>query len=180
YRQLAEKNVATLTAAKPKLIVATCPHCMNAIGKEYAQLGGDFKVVHHTQYLESLVASGKLQGEACPPASPITTPATWAVTTAFMTRRATYFAFSPMTLSNWTADARTPFAAAPAARSSGRRKKRVRREFPTIAFARRSSASPPATAEARPKSLRWAAPSARACSKARRAKRTRPPSLPKI
>jgi hypothetical protein len=37
---------------------------MNAIGKEYAQLGGDFKVVHHTQYLESLVASGKLEGEA--------------------------------------------------------------------------------------------------------------------
>jgi Fe-S oxidoreductase/nitrate reductase gamma subunit len=64
YRQLAEKNVATLTAAKPKLIVATCPHCMNAIGKEYAQLGGDFKVVHHTQYLELLVASGKLKGEA--------------------------------------------------------------------------------------------------------------------
>ena len=66
YRQLAEKNVATLTAAKPKLIVATCPHCMNAIGKEYAQLGGDFKVMHHTEYLESLVACGKLQGEAMP------------------------------------------------------------------------------------------------------------------
>jgi len=64
YRQLAEKNVATLTAVKPKLIVATCPHCMNAIGKEYAQLGGDFKVVHHTEYLESLVASGRLKGEA--------------------------------------------------------------------------------------------------------------------
>jgi len=64
YRQLAEKNVATLTAVKPKAIVATCPHCMNAIGKEYVQLGGDFKVMHHSEYLDSLVSSGKLKIEA--------------------------------------------------------------------------------------------------------------------
>ncbi len=60
YRQLADQNVATLNEIKPKLIVATCPHCMNAVGKEYAQLGGDYKVVHHTEYLESLVAEGRL------------------------------------------------------------------------------------------------------------------------
>lgn len=60
YRQLAEQNIATLTALHPKLIVATCPHCMNTIGKEYRQLGGDFKVVHHTEYLESLLAEGRL------------------------------------------------------------------------------------------------------------------------
>jgi hypothetical protein len=28
---------------------------MNAVGKEYKQLGGDYKVMHHTEYLESLV-----------------------------------------------------------------------------------------------------------------------------
>ena len=60
YRQLAETNVATLQDVKPKLIVATCPHCMNSVGKEYKQLGGDFKVIHHTEYLEQLVAEGKL------------------------------------------------------------------------------------------------------------------------
>jgi Fe-S oxidoreductase len=64
YRQLADGNVATLTAVRPKLIVATCPHCMNTIGKEYRQIGGDFKVVHHTEYLESLVAEGRLEVEA--------------------------------------------------------------------------------------------------------------------
>ena len=63
YRQLADQNVTTLTAVKPKLIVATCPHCMNTIGKEYKQLGGDFKVMHHTEYLESLTAQGKLHGD---------------------------------------------------------------------------------------------------------------------
>jgi Fe-S oxidoreductase len=66
YRQLADQNVATLTALKPKLIVATCPHCMNTIGKEYRQLGGDFKVMHHTEYLELLLAEGKLHADAMP------------------------------------------------------------------------------------------------------------------
>ena len=60
YRQLADKNVATLNEIQPKLIVATCPHCMNSVGKEYAQLGGDYKVIHHTEYLETLVADGRL------------------------------------------------------------------------------------------------------------------------
>ena len=63
YRQLADTNVATLNEVRPKLIVATCPHCMNTVGKEYKQLGGDYKVIHHTEYLEQLVAEGKLQAD---------------------------------------------------------------------------------------------------------------------
>ena len=64
YRQLADENLATLNEVKPKLIVASCPHCMNAIGKEYGQIGGDFRVVHHTEYLETLVTAGKLEAVA--------------------------------------------------------------------------------------------------------------------
>jgi Fe-S oxidoreductase len=60
YRQLADKNVSTLNPVQPKLIVASCPHCMNSIGHEYKQIGGDYKVMHHTEYLESLVANKKL------------------------------------------------------------------------------------------------------------------------
>ncbi|MBZ9712970.1 (Fe-S)-binding protein [Deinococcus multiflagellatus] len=63
YQQLAEENVATLNQVAPKLIVATCPHCMNAIGHEYRQLGGDYRTIHHTEYLETLVAAGKLPME---------------------------------------------------------------------------------------------------------------------
>jgi Fe-S oxidoreductase len=66
YQQLAGQNVSTLNQVKPKLIVATCPHCMNAIGKEYRQLGGDFQVMHHTEYLQTLVAGGKLHADAAP------------------------------------------------------------------------------------------------------------------
>jgi Fe-S oxidoreductase len=60
YRQLADKNVSTLNTIQPKLIVASCPHCMNSIGHEYKQIGGDYKVMHHTEYLETLVANKKL------------------------------------------------------------------------------------------------------------------------
>jgi Fe-S oxidoreductase len=66
YRQLADENVATLNQVKPKLVVTTCPHCMNALGKEYRQIGGDFKVMHHTEYLESLVNEGRLSVAAGP------------------------------------------------------------------------------------------------------------------
>jgi Fe-S oxidoreductase len=61
YRQLADKNVVTLNEVKPKLIVASCPHCMNSIGKEYKQIGGDYKVMHHTEYLETLVAQKRIE-----------------------------------------------------------------------------------------------------------------------
>ncbi|MFJ6730412.1 heterodisulfide reductase-related iron-sulfur binding cluster [Streptomyces sp. NPDC091281] len=43
-----------------KKIVATCPHCLNTIGNEYPQLGGDYEVVHHTQLLQRLVDEGRL------------------------------------------------------------------------------------------------------------------------
>lgn len=68
YRQLADTNVATLREVKPKLIVATCPHCLNTVGREYRQLGGDFNVIHHTQYLEQLVAEGRLMADSSPSA----------------------------------------------------------------------------------------------------------------
>ncbi len=63
YQQLATENIETLNSVRPKLVVATCPHCMNAIGNEYRQLGGDYTVMHHTQYLENLVTAGRLTPE---------------------------------------------------------------------------------------------------------------------
>ncbi len=60
YQMLAQQNVETLNEAGVKKIVATCPHCFNTLGNEYEQLGGKFEVVHHTQLLAHLVATGKL------------------------------------------------------------------------------------------------------------------------
>ena len=61
YQTLAQENIQTLNQVRPKLIVATCPHCMNMIGNEYPQLGGHYQTMHHTEYLENLVAGGQLQ-----------------------------------------------------------------------------------------------------------------------
>ncbi len=63
YRQLADQNVATLNTVRPKLIIASCPHCMNTIQNEYSQIGGNYAVMHHTQYLSLLVSDGKLDGD---------------------------------------------------------------------------------------------------------------------
>ena len=41
-----------------RTIVTACPHCFNTIGNEYGQLGGHFRVVHHSQYLAGLVSPG--------------------------------------------------------------------------------------------------------------------------
>ncbi|MFB7494704.1 (Fe-S)-binding protein [Streptomyces sp. NPDC056161] len=61
--ELDDDGKATPESRKPKSakrIVATCPHCLNTIGNEYPQLGGDYEVVHHTQLLQHLVDEGKL------------------------------------------------------------------------------------------------------------------------
>lgn len=69
YYSLATGNVETLNAvlidekldaAKSKRVVTTCPHCFNALRNDYPQLGGHYKVVHHTQLIEELIAAGKL------------------------------------------------------------------------------------------------------------------------
>jgi Fe-S oxidoreductase len=44
-----------------KTVVATCPHCFNTIKNEYPQLGGNFEVVHHTEFISRLIDSGQLK-----------------------------------------------------------------------------------------------------------------------
>jgi Fe-S oxidoreductase len=60
YTMLAQQNIETLNEAKPCTVVASCPHCFNALANEYPQLGGNYQVVHHTQLLARLVEQGKL------------------------------------------------------------------------------------------------------------------------
>jgi len=41
-------------------IITQCPHCFNTLANEYPQLGGHYEVVHHSQFLEELIDSGRL------------------------------------------------------------------------------------------------------------------------
>lgn len=58
---LATQNVEILNEVKPKRIVTTCPHCLHTIKNEYPAFGGNYEIVHHTQFISELVGSGKLQ-----------------------------------------------------------------------------------------------------------------------
>lgn len=61
FQMLVEENVETMKGYNVKKIVTQCPHCYNTLKNEYPQFGGDFEVVHHTQYLLELVSSGRLK-----------------------------------------------------------------------------------------------------------------------
>ncbi|MBI3746849.1 MAG: (Fe-S)-binding protein [Chloroflexi bacterium] len=63
YQMLASGNVETLNRYRmgEKTIVTACPHCFNSIGNEYGQLGGHFRVVHHSAFLKELLADGRLR-----------------------------------------------------------------------------------------------------------------------
>jgi Fe-S oxidoreductase len=43
-----------------KRVVTTCAHCFNTLRNEYPQFGGNYEVIHHTQFLAGLVREGKL------------------------------------------------------------------------------------------------------------------------
>jgi Fe-S oxidoreductase len=55
------ENIETLNRYNVKKIVTTCPHCFHSLSKEYPQLGGNFEVVHHTDFLNQLVEEGKIK-----------------------------------------------------------------------------------------------------------------------
>jgi Fe-S oxidoreductase len=60
FQALAAQNVETLAGAGVTRIVATCPHCFNTLANEYADFGGNYQVVHHTELLAELVRDGRL------------------------------------------------------------------------------------------------------------------------
>jgi Fe-S oxidoreductase len=53
-------NIEVMNSYEIKKIVTACPHCFNTIKNEYPSLGGQYEVVHHTQFLKSLLDSGRL------------------------------------------------------------------------------------------------------------------------
>ncbi len=58
---LTKTNVETFQRYNVQKIVATCPHCFNSLKNEYPQYGFSAEVVHHTQFIQDLIASGRLK-----------------------------------------------------------------------------------------------------------------------
>ena len=60
FQMQAMMNIEVLNAYEVKKIVTTCPHCFNTLKNEYPELGGKYEVLHHTEFLKSLLDSGRL------------------------------------------------------------------------------------------------------------------------
>lgn len=60
FQMQAVTNIEVLNAYEIKTIVTTCPHCFNTLKNEYPSLGGNYDVLHHTQFLRNLLKEGRL------------------------------------------------------------------------------------------------------------------------
>jgi heterodisulfide reductase subunit D len=63
FQMQAMGNIEVLNAYEVKKIVTACPHCFNTLKNEYPELGGNYEVMHHTQFLKSLLDEGRLKVE---------------------------------------------------------------------------------------------------------------------
>ncbi len=60
FQMQAMQNIEVLNGYGIKRIVTACPHCFNTLKNEYPSLGGNYDVVHHTQFINELLESGRL------------------------------------------------------------------------------------------------------------------------
>jgi len=63
FQMQAVTNIEVLNGYGVKKIVTACPHCFNTIRNEYPGLGGSFEVLHHTKFINQLLAEGRLRLE---------------------------------------------------------------------------------------------------------------------
>lgn len=61
FYELANANVEILNEIDPPRIVTLCPHCLHTLGNEYPAFGGQYQVIHHTQFIVELIAQGQLK-----------------------------------------------------------------------------------------------------------------------
>jgi Fe-S oxidoreductase len=66
FQELAQANIATLAKYNVRKILTHCPHCLNSLLKDYPQFGGQYEVMHHSQFLQELLAAGRLAAAAGP------------------------------------------------------------------------------------------------------------------
>lgn len=63
FQMQAATNIEVLNGYEIKKVVTACPHCFNTLKNEYPVLGGNYEVIHHTQFLKDLLNEGKLKVE---------------------------------------------------------------------------------------------------------------------
>ncbi|RLC18846.1 MAG: (Fe-S)-binding protein, partial [Deltaproteobacteria bacterium] len=60
FQMMAQENIETLNNYKVKKIITACPHCLNTLKHEYPEMGGNYEVIHHAEFIHQLVQEGKI------------------------------------------------------------------------------------------------------------------------
>ncbi len=60
FQMQALTNIETLDHYGVEKMITACPHCFNTIKNEYPALGGNYEVLHHSEFLQRLIDDGRL------------------------------------------------------------------------------------------------------------------------
>lgn len=60
YQMQAMMNIEIMNGYEVKKIITCCPHDYNTFKNEYPEFGGEYEVLHHTQFLANLIKDEKL------------------------------------------------------------------------------------------------------------------------
>ena len=61
FQTMAEQNKETFEQYNFKKIVTQCPHCFTTLKNDYAEMGIELDVVHHSQYIAELINEKKIE-----------------------------------------------------------------------------------------------------------------------
>jgi Fe-S oxidoreductase/nitrate reductase gamma subunit len=60
FQTIAKETVEALKSRDFKVLMTSCPHCYNVLKHEYKQFGGDFNVVHHSEFMHEMLWAGHI------------------------------------------------------------------------------------------------------------------------
>jgi len=61
FQTLAKTNVESFNSKGVKAIITQCPHCFNTIKNEYPDLGGNYRVISHTELINELIKTKRIK-----------------------------------------------------------------------------------------------------------------------
>jgi len=61
FRTLAKENIKTFIDNGVKRVLVSSPHCLHTFKNEYSEFMVNFEVVHISEYIEELIAAGRLE-----------------------------------------------------------------------------------------------------------------------
>ena len=63
FETLVHENISTLSKYKFNTVITACPHCFHTLSNEYPDFGGNYNVVHHSEFIQQLLDEGRLNPE---------------------------------------------------------------------------------------------------------------------